>query len=155
MGEKVMRTGNWITFSLLLLLLASCVTRPRIKPQVRCFNQYNFDYGTPEERAEFFANIEQYKDDPEAQEAFLKEVLAIFGKGRCNVYDLEKAEAVDPNAGYDVPLVELDLYGGFYFDDWAREIRPWAKESIQYFKDSCTNGQRRGRAINNRRGRRR
>jgi hypothetical protein len=137
-----MKVIKYLIMSSVLLIVVACVHRPIINPQLRCFNQYAFNYGTEAEINAFFSDIEKYKDDPELQKKFLKDVLSLFGKARCNMYDLNTVEPVDPNGGFDKPLSEVDLYGGFSFPSWAVEISPWGKESIQYYEDTCSTKKR-------------
>ena len=124
-----------ILFSVIFLSV-SC-RAPQVDPQLRCFNQYGFHYGSDAELSQFFSSICDYKNDPEKQKEFLRDVLKIFGKSRCNLYDLNTVSPVDPNGGFDRPLIENDLYGGFSFESWAKEITPWGKELRQYGEDEC------------------
>jgi hypothetical protein len=133
---KRMQILFWIIFSTLLITTTGC-NPPKIRPQERCFNQYNFNFASKAEIEEFFITIDQYQYDEEKQKVFLKDVLAKFGKARCNMYDLNNIKPVDPKAGYDKPLLYNDLIGGFSAESWAKEITPWGKESKQFYKDTC------------------
>lgn len=131
-----------IRFLIIFSLLTLCSCRllppePMIGNHARCFAQFKFNYGTQSEIAHFFNEIDKYRDDPELQKTFLQDVLQIFGKGRCNNYNIDRVTAVDENKGYNVPLGKLNDYGGFSASDWAKYITPKGREKVQYFKDFC------------------
>lgn len=38
---------------------------------------------------------------------------------------------------YDKDLQYCEDLTGFTAEDWITDIKPWAKESIDYYKDNC------------------
>ena len=119
------------------MFLSTGCDAPVARPQERCFAQYNFNYAARNTVDNFFDDIEKYKKRPEMRKEFLRDVLQIFGKARCNLYDLNKVSPVNRNGGYDRPLSHMDLFGGFSAKAWAKEITPWGRESLQYYRDAC------------------
>lgn len=130
-------TTFWIMFSFPFLLAVNSCSAPQVRNQERCFADFQFHYGTKAQRQAFFNQLDRYKDDPEMREKFLEDVLSIFGRGRCIWYNLNEVRPSSNDEGRDVPLVELDTFGGFSFDAWATQITPWGRELRQWGKDTC------------------
>lgn len=118
-----------------LILSATCQHRPTVEKLPRCFNDYQNNYASAAEVEEFFETIDQYRSEPELRKQFLRDVLSKFGKGRCRPYDPMIPDTVGD--GYDVPLSQLEDYGGFHFNDWAQKLKPWFNESTRFYNDTC------------------
>jgi len=116
--------------------MLSCACRPpKIEPQERCTISVKFNYGTDEEIDKFFKELGKYSAFPDTRKEFLNDVLSVFGKTRCHSYDLMTGKRV--GAAEDHPMLYGNGTTGFFAEDWAQEITPWAKESRRYYEDTC------------------
>ncbi len=74
----------------------------------------------------------------------LCDVSIIFDRCRCRCYDLMQIKEVDDAlCGEDFvsgngPAHECEGLGGFDLDDIAENINPWAKETKEYYEDTCS-----------------
>lgn len=58
-----------------------------------------------------------------------------FNKCRCHYYDL--ASAVRVSEAQDYPFNYCEDLTGFSPEAWAKDITPWARESIRFYDDTC------------------
>lgn len=122
-----MKTIKKITIALLLISLVSC-KGPKIKPQIVGELSFHFDRCL----LVCFDIMNAKVTNP--NRCNKREIPEVFPDYYSIELNKKKREYLKFNEG-KYPLEVCDGFTGFFIDDYAAKIKPWAKKTINYYKN--------------------